>query len=87
MGERGKLAYVTGGMGGIGTEISRRLCRDGFRVVAGCGPGSARKDQWVAQMRAEGCDVHASVGNVADWDSTRAAFDKVRAEHGPVTCS
>jgi acetoacetyl-CoA reductase len=84
MGSSGRLAYVTGGMGGIGTAISRRLCREGFKVVAGCGPGSARKDQWIADMRAEGCDVHPSVGNVADWDSTKAAFEKVRAEFGPV---
>jgi acetoacetyl-CoA reductase len=81
---KGKVAYVTGGMGGIGTAISKRLSRDGFRVVAGCGPGSARKDQWVASMRAEGYDVVASVGSVSDWDSTKAAFDKVKAEHGPV---
>lgn len=80
----GRLAYVTGGMGGIGTAISRRLCREGFRVVAGCGPGSRRKDTWIADMRAEGCEVYASEGNVADWESTRSAFEKVRAELGPV---
>jgi acetoacetyl-CoA reductase len=84
MAEKGRVAYVTGGMGGIGTAISKRLCRDGFRVVAGCGPGSARKDKWVASMREEGYDVVASVGNVSDWDSTRAAFEKVKAEFGPV---
>jgi len=84
MTEKGRVAYVTGGMGGIGTAISKRLSRDGFRVVAGCGPGSARKDQWVTSMRAEGYDVVASVGNVSDWDSTKAAFDKVKAQHGPV---
>ena len=84
MASSGRLAYVTGGMGGIGTAISRRLCRDGFRVVAGCGPGSTRKNQWVEQMRAEGFEVFASVGNVANWDSTRDAFERVRAEHGPV---
>ncbi len=80
----GRLAYVTGGMGGIGSAICKRLCRDGLRVVAGCGPGSQRKDKWVADMRAQGFDVHASEGNVADWESTRAAFEKIRAEHGPV---
>lgn len=80
----GRLAYVTGGMGGIGTEISRRLCQDGFRVVAGCGPGSKRKDTWIADMRAQGFDVQASEGNVADWESTRAAFEKVLKEIGPV---
>ena len=82
---RGKrVAYVTGGMGGIGTAICRRLSRDGLLVVAGCGPGSARKDRWLADMRAQGHDVHASEGNVANWESTRAAFEKVRSEIGEV---
>jgi acetoacetyl-CoA reductase len=78
-----KVAYVTGGMGGIGTAICRRLCTSGFLVVAGCGPGSTRKDRWLAEMRAEGHDVYASEGNVSNWDSTRDAFLRVRAEHGP----
>ena len=81
---KGRLAYVTGGMGGIGTAISTRLCIEGFRVVAGCGPGSKRKDTWVADMRAQGHEVHASEGNVADWESTRAAFERVLNELGPV---
>ena len=33
-----KVAYVTGGMGGIGTAICQRLHKDGFTVIAGCGP-------------------------------------------------
>ena len=33
-----KVAYVTGGMGGIGTAICRRLHDDGMTVIAGCGP-------------------------------------------------
>ncbi|MCC2676477.1 MAG: 3-ketoacyl-ACP reductase [Ramlibacter sp.] len=84
MASNGRLAYVTGGMGGIGTAISRRLCRDGFRVVAGCGPGSKRKDQWVRQMKEEGNEVFASEGDVSNWDSTKAAFDRVKAEYGPI---
>jgi acetoacetyl-CoA reductase len=84
MSETRRLAYVTGGMGGIGTAISKRLCREGFHVVAGCGPGSPRMAKWLAEMRAEGYEVHASEGNVSNWESTEAAFAKVRAEHGPV---
>lgn len=80
-----KVAYVTGGMGGIGTAISKRLCEQGFKVIAGCGPNSPRKDKWLAEMRAAGYDVWASEGNVADWDSTVAAFEQVRAEHGTVS--
>lgn len=79
-----RIAYVTGGMGGIGTAICRKLCASGHVVVAGCGPGSARKDRWVADMRAAGLDVHASEGNVSDWESTRAAFRSVQEELGPI---
>ena len=79
-----RVAYVTGGMGGIGTSICKRLCNDGYTVVAGCGPKSPRKDKWLADMRAQGFDIHCSEGNVSDWDSTKAAFDKVKAEIGDV---
>ena len=79
-----RIAYVTGGMGGIGTPICMRLSRDGYTVVAGCGPNSTRKDTWIADMRAQGFDVHCSEGNVSDWDSTKAAFDKVKAEIGQI---
>ena len=79
-----KIAYVTGGMGGIGTAICQRLAKDGFKVVAGCGPNSPRKDKWLADQKELGYDFVASEGNVSDWDSTKAAFDKVRAEVGEV---
>jgi acetoacetyl-CoA reductase len=79
----GKVAYVTGGMGGIGTTICQRLQREGFIVVAGCGP-SRDYQKWLAEQRALGYSFQASVGNVGDWDSTVLAFQKVRTELGPV---
>jgi acetoacetyl-CoA reductase len=78
-----KVAYVTGGMGGIGTSICQRLHKDGFKVIAGCGP-SRDYQKWLDEQKALGYNFHASVGNVADWDSTVAAFAKTVAEHGPV---
>jgi acetoacetyl-CoA reductase len=33
-----RIAYVTGGMGGIGTAICRTLHDRGMKVIAGCGP-------------------------------------------------
>jgi acetoacetyl-CoA reductase len=80
-----KVAYVTGGMGGIGTAICKKLCEQGYRVIAGCGPNSPRKEKWLGEMRSAGYEVYASEGNVADWDSTVAAFEKVRADHGTVS--
>ena len=78
-----KIAYVTGGMGGIGTAICQRLARDGFKVIAGCGP-SRDHAKWLAEQKALGFHFQASVGNVADWDSTVTAFAQAKAEHGPI---
>ena len=78
-----KVAYVTGGMGGIGTSICQRLHRDGFKVIAGCGP-SRDHAKWIGEQKALGYTFYASVGNVGDWDSTVAAVQKTRAEHGPI---
>jgi acetoacetyl-CoA reductase len=79
-----KIAYVTGGMGGIGTGICQRLHSDGFKVIAGCGP-TRDHAKWLAEQKALGFTFYASVGNVGDWDSTVAAFEKVKAEHGQVS--
>src|SRR5690349_21491567 len=79
-----RIAYVTGGMGGIGSAICKRLCKDGFKVVAGCGPNSMRRETWLKAMRDDGYDVYASEGNVSDWDSTKLAFDKVKADIGEI---
>ena len=79
-----RVALVTGGMGGIGTAICRRLCATGYVVIAGCGPGSQRRERWLAEMRAEGHEVYSAAGNVADWDSTRDAIERARREAGEV---
>ncbi len=76
-----KIAYVTGGMGGIGTSICQKLASSGAIVIAGCGP-SRDHAKWLAEQKALGFEFHASVGNVADWNSTKEAFEKVRADFG-----
>jgi len=78
-----KLAYVTGGMGGIGTAICQRLHKMGYKVIAGCGP-SRDFDKWLGEQKALGYTFYASVGNVADWESTTAAFTKAVDQHGVI---
>ncbi|SFM41359.1 acetoacetyl-CoA reductase [Variovorax sp. OV329] len=78
-----KVAYVTGGMGGIGTAICQRLHKDGFTVIAGCGP-TRDYAKWLAEQKALGFDFHASVGNVGDWQSTVEAFGKSKSEIGSI---
>ena len=79
-----RLAYVTGGMGGIGTAICRRLAQEGYTVIAGCSLGSTKKESWLAAMKAEGFTMYASEADVTSWDSVRAAFEEVRVQHGQV---
>ena len=78
-----KIAYVTGGMGGIGTAICQRLHKEGFKVIAGCGP-TRDFNKWLGEQKAQGYTFYASVGNVGDWNSTVEAFGKAKAEHGPI---
>ena len=76
-----RVAYVTGGMGGIGTAICRKFHEMGYIVIAGCGP-TRDHAKWLAEQAAAGYRFIASVGNVADWDSTKAAFEHAQKEVG-----
>jgi acetoacetyl-CoA reductase len=79
-----RIAFVTGGMGGIGTAICRRLAQEGHTVIAGCGPNSPRKDKWLADRKAEGFNFTAAEGNVGDFESTKAAIAGAVAVVGPI---
>jgi acetoacetyl-CoA reductase len=79
-----RVVFVSGGMGGIGTALCRRLGQTGHTVIAGCLPGYEKKDEWLARIKKEGLRVHAAEGNVADFDSTAAMFEKLRDSVGPV---
>lgn len=79
-----RIAYVTGGMGGIGTAICQRLHKENFTVVAGCGPNSTRRARWLEEQKTLGYSFIASEGNVANWESTEKAFKKVKKEVGEI---
>ncbi|HEF5874218.1 TPA: 3-ketoacyl-ACP reductase [Burkholderia cenocepacia] len=79
-----RIAYVTGGMGGIGTAICQRLHKENFTVVAGCRPNSTRRARWLEEQKTLGYSFIASEGNVANWESTEKAFKKVKKEVGEI---
>jgi len=79
-----RIVFVSGGMGGIGSAVCRRLGAAGHTVVAGCLPGYEKKAEWLDSMRAAGYRVHAAEGDVADFDSCAEMFDSVRSSVGPV---
>jgi acetoacetyl-CoA reductase len=79
-----RIVFVSGGMGGIGSAICRRLGRAGHTVIAGCLPGYDKKDEWLARMRADGYRVHAAEGDVSEFDSCAAMFYNAAAVVGPI---
>ena len=79
-----RTVFVSGGMGGIGTALCRRLGQTGHTVIAGCLPAYDKKDEWLVRMRAEGLKVHAAEGDVADFDSCEKMFADIRSSVGPV---
>ena len=81
MGKR--VAVVTGGIGGLGTDICMALARAGRRVVAADLPTSEDR---IATFRdaVASLDVHFEGVDVADFDACGAMLRKVEAEHGGV---
>jgi len=79
-----RVAFVTGGMGGIGTAICKRLAANGNTVVANCLPDYDKKEEWLSSMRAQGYAVHAAEGNVEEFDSCADMFYRISSIIGPV---
>jgi acetoacetyl-CoA reductase len=81
-----RVALVTGGVGGIGTAICKKLAADGLFVVANYAiPGT--EDKWFQSMAAAGLNGSQSAlafGDVTDYDAMGEMVRKVEAEHGPI---
>jgi NAD(P)-dependent dehydrogenase (short-subunit alcohol dehydrogenase family) len=82
-----RVVFVTGGMGGIGTAICRRLASMGHTIVAGCLPEYDRKEEWLDDMRKEGFKAHAAEGDVSEFESCAEMFYNVRASTARSTSS
>ncbi|KAB7628302.1 acetoacetyl-CoA reductase [Alkalilimnicola sp. S0819] len=80
-----RVALVTGGNGGIGTEICKQLAAAGYKVVTTC--VDAEKENlagWQAERKAEGYEIGYVECNVADFDACAEMAKQVEGEYGPV---
>ncbi len=80
-----RIALVTGGIGGIGTEICKGLSAQGRRVVAGHLPDEAElAEAWCRRMIEEGFAPEIVAGDVSCFDSSAAMVEKIARSLGPV---
>jgi acetoacetyl-CoA reductase len=79
MGKR--VAVVSGGVGGLGTAICRKLANDGCRVIAA---DLAGNEERIAAFKAavDGFDVEFAPLDVRDFDACGALVKDIEAEHG-----
>ena len=76
-----RVAVVTGGIGGLGTEICKTLARAGHTVIAA---DLAARAERIAEFERdiEGQAIRFEPLDVTDFDACGALVRKVEAEHG-----
>jgi 3-oxoacyl-[acyl-carrier protein] reductase len=75
-----KRALVTGGSGGIGAAICRRLAADGYFVYVHANRNLAKAESLVEVIRADGGQAEALAFDVTDADASRAALEALIAD-------
>jgi acetoacetyl-CoA reductase len=78
----GRVAVVTGGSRGIGASIARELAASGATVIVNYVQGADAAKGVVAQIEASGGKAHAEAGDVANYESVCAMFERIKANHG-----
>jgi len=80
-----KVALVTGGLGGIGSEISRKLSQNGYSVVATTFSKEIEKaDEWIAAQKEEGFDFSVEEADVTSFEACAEMIQRVEDNVGPV---
>jgi acetoacetyl-CoA reductase len=79
----GKVALVTGGTGGIGTAICKRLALAGHRVATNY-RNEDKARQWQQALRGEGLEIALARGDVASAEDAEAMVREVERQLGPV---
>ena len=79
-----KVALVTGGVGGIGTEICKTLANAGHKVVASWLKGVDDGPAWQAEQKAAGFNFEIAEGDVSNYEAAAAMIKEAVAKMGAI---
>ena len=78
-----RVALVTGGTGGIGTAICKRLADMGHKVATNY-RNEEKAKAWQAQLKAQGYDIALAKGDVTSAEEAAAMVREVERQLGPI---
>ena len=79
-----RVVVVTGGSGGLGSELSKRFARGGDTVFVGYHHGEERLEAVVREIEQEGGTAHPLHVDLASAASVKEAMESVVERAGPV---
>lgn len=79
-----RVTLVTGGTGGIGTEICKALANMGCQVAASWLAGVDDGEAWQQNMQAAGYNFTITEGNVADFKAAATMVKAAEEKLGPI---
>lgn len=80
-----KTALVTGGSGGIGSEVCKALAEDGWQVAVCYKSGRAAAEALVTELKGQGLCAEAFHCDIGDRESIERCISEVRDSFGMVT--
>lgn len=83
MNER-RVALVTGGMGGLGEAVCRKLYSAGYRVATTYSPHNDHAEAWLEAQKKEGFDFSAYKLDVSDYKSCQDGVMKIVGDMGRI---
>lgn len=79
-----RVALVTGGMGGLGEAICRKLFSAGYRVVTTYSPHNDHADAWLEAQKKEGFEFSAYKLDVSDYNDCQNGVMKIVGDMGRI---
>ena len=81
---KNRIVLVTGGMGGLGEAICKKMAAMDNTVVTTYSPSNKTSAEWLKQMKSEGFTFRAYPVDVTDFEACAALIKKIETEVGPV---